>query len=69
MAHADALSRSPIQFPLEVLQIDITEGDWILAAQLQDEQLARIRTILLDEKATSETKHYFHEYLIKDNRI
>ncbi|KMQ86750.1 retrovirus-like pol polyprotein [Lasius niger] len=69
MAHADALSRSPIHFPLEVLQIDITEGDWILAAQLQDEQLARIRTILLDKKATNETKHYFHEYLIKDNKI
>lgn len=46
MAHADALSRNPSPILLEVLQIDITEGDWILAAQLQDEQLARIRKIL-----------------------
>lgn len=40
ITHADALSRNPIQFPLEVLQDDLTEGDWILATQLQDKQLA-----------------------------
>lgn len=32
MAHVDALSRNPVQIPLEVAQVDITEGDWILAA-------------------------------------
>lgn len=69
MAHADALSRNPMQLQLEVAQIDITEGDWVLAAQLQDEQLLRIRTILLEGKPTHETKHYFDEYLIKDNKI
>lgn len=69
MAHADALSRNPVQFSLEVAQVDITEGDWILAAQLQDEQLSRIRTILLDEKPTHKTKHYFNEYVIKNNKV
>lgn len=69
MTHADALSRNPIQLAVEVIQIDVTEGDWILAAQLQDEQLLRIRTILLDEKPTHETKYYFDEYLIKDDKV
>lgn len=69
IAHADALSRNPAPISLEVLQIDVTEGDWILAAQLQDEQLTRIRTILLDKKRTNETKHYFEEYLVKNDKI
>lgn len=69
MTHANALSRSSLYCSLEILQVDITESDWILAAQLQDEQLAQIQTILLDKKTTSETKHYFREYLIKDNKI
>lgn len=50
MAHADALSRNLIQLSLEVSQVDITEGDWVLAAQLQDEHLLRIRTILFERK-------------------
>ncbi|XP_011861043.1 PREDICTED: uncharacterized protein K02A2.6-like [Vollenhovia emeryi] len=69
MAHVDALSRNPIQVSLEVLQVDITEGDWVLAAQLQDDQISRIRTILLDKKRTNETKHYFKEYLLKDDKV
>lgn len=69
MAHADALSRNPTPIPLDMLQINITEGEWVLAAQLQDEQLSRIRTILLEGKPTHETKHYFDEYIIKDEKI
>jgi hypothetical protein len=45
MAHVDALSRYPCGIA-EINQVDITEGDWILAAQLQDDQLVRIRDIL-----------------------
>lgn len=69
MVHADALSRNLVQFPLKVLQIDITESNWILAAQLQDEQLSRIRAILLNKEKTNETKHYFSEYVIKDDKV
>lgn len=69
MAHVDALSRNPEQILLEVAQVDITEGDWVLATQLQDEQLSRIRTILLEGKSTNETKHYFDEYLIKNDKV
>jgi len=52
-----------------VAQVDLTEGDWILAAQLQDKQLLRIGRILSRKKPTSETKHYFDEYAMKDNKI
>lgn len=69
MAHVDALSRNPISIPIEVLRVDITEGDWILAAQLQDEQLSHIRTILLEENKKHETKHYFNEYVLKDGKV
>jgi len=66
MTHANALSRNPLPISLEVTQINLTEGDWILAAQLQDEQFSRIRTILLENESMHETKHYFEEYVLKD---
>lgn len=69
MAHADALSRNPVSVELEVIQVDITESEWILAAQLQDEQISHIRTILLSKQPTHETKHYFDEYLIRDDKV
>ncbi len=66
MTHVDTLSRYPIR---EVNQIDLTEGDWVLAAQMQDEQLRRIRKILEGKKVDSDTKHYFNEYMLKSNRV
>lgn len=69
MAHADALSRNPAPLEIEIAQVDITEGDWVVAAQLQDEQLARVRAILLDGKPTGEVKHYFDEYMLQDGKV
>lgn len=70
MLHVDALSRNPIDaLTIEVLQIDLTEGDWILAAQLEDEQLVRIRQILEKGDRNNDTKQYFKEYEIKNNKI
>lgn len=69
MAHVDALSRNPIRISIEILKVDITEGDWILAAQLQDEQLSHIRTILSGENREHETKHYFKEYALKNGKV
>jgi len=37
MAHADALSRNPVSVELKIARVDITEGNWVMAAQLQDE--------------------------------
>ena len=45
MQHVDALSRNPI-CQIEVYPVDITETDWILAVQLQDDQINRIRRVL-----------------------
>ncbi|KAF2879272.1 hypothetical protein ILUMI_26902 [Ignelater luminosus] len=49
MSHVDALSRYQQEL-VKVNQINLTEGNWVLVAQLQDEQLRRIRTILQAKK-------------------
>lgn len=41
----------------------------MLAAQMQDEQLSRIRTILTSGKRTSEVKHYFDDHVIKRDKL
>nr|XP_012138507.1 PREDICTED: uncharacterized protein K02A2.6-like [Megachile rotundata] len=69
IAHVDALSQNPQPVVLEVFHIDITEAEWIVAAQLQDEQLLRIRTILERKDKSAETKHYFKEYVLKANKL
>lgn len=70
MAHVDALSRNPVvDETIEINAIDLTEGDWLLSAQLQDEQLARIRQILKDGRGASETKYYFKEYVLKNEKV
>lgn len=56
MAHVDALSRNPVE-NIEIYAIDITEGDWLLSAQLQDEQLSRIRQILESDSNAQEEKN------------
>ncbi|KAK2578390.1 hypothetical protein KPH14_011876 [Odynerus spinipes] len=68
MTHVDALSRNPIT-TLEIVNIDLTEADWLLSAQLQDEQLLHIRRILLTNQRTEETKHYFEEYILKSDKV
>ncbi|CAK9814127.1 Pro-Pol polyprotein [Anthophora plagiata] len=69
MAHVDALSRNPQPTPLEVFYVDITEAEWIVAAQMQDEQLSRIRTILANNDKSPEVKHYFKEYVLKKDKV
>lgn len=46
MAHVDTLSRYLEQNQETVNAADLVEGDWVIAAQLQDDQLVRIRNIL-----------------------
>lgn len=70
MAHADALSRNPQPIgSVEVAYVDITEADWVTAAQMQDEQLSRIRTVLENNEKSPETKHYLKEYVLKKNKL
>lgn len=65
MRHVDVLSRDLIRDTLQISQIDITETDWLLAVQLQDDQLTAIRNILLENVKNSETKQYFEKYDIR----
>ena len=65
MQHVDTFSRNPV----ETLQIDVTDADWILAAQLQDDDIRRIRKILMTEAKSAGTKHYFELYEIKQNKL
>jgi transposase InsO family protein len=70
MAHVDSLSRNPVNlFEAELNTIDLTEADWVVAAQLEDEQLQRIRTILEAGTRTRESKQYFVEYEIRANKL
>lgn len=68
MAHVDALSKNPLLI-LDFAYVDITEADWIMTAQLQDEQLAHVRKILGTNDQNPKTKHYFEEYTLKDNKV
>lgn len=69
MEHVDALSRNPIPEYLHVSAIDITEADWITAAQVQDEQISGIRNILMEGIVNRDTKQYFDNYELRDGKI
>ena len=60
-AHVDYLSRNSI----ECLQIDITSGEWIKAAQLQDTDISSIREILQSGDIQPDIKQYFDKYSLK----
>lgn len=36
---------------------------------MQDEQLSKSRTILLENKPTHETKYYFEKHVLNDNKV
>jgi hypothetical protein len=67
MTHVDTFSRYPVA-DIEVNNADLTESDWLVSAQLQDEQLKRIGNIL-ESKIKNETRHrqYFEPQIIFSN--
>lgn len=60
-AHVDYLSRNPI----DCLQVDITSGEWIKVAQLQDPDISIIRNIVQSGDIRPDTKQYFDSYALK----
>lgn len=58
VAHVDYLSRNPV----DCFSIDITESEWIKAAQMQDDDIEVIRKILESGNREPEVKHYFENY-------
>lgn len=69
MCHVDALSRNPILIGEEVLNVDLTEADWLLAAQMQDDAVSAIRRILEEESKNRENKQYFENYELKNGKV
>ena len=59
--HVDYLSRNPI----EVMLIDITDNEWIRAAQSQDPDIELVRKISESGEIQPDTKQYFDMYDLK----
>lgn len=75
MSHVDALSRAPVtEFPptvinsnaIDVLHIEIK--DWVATVQSNDEEIKRIRDILLDDE-TKFVAEVRNNYLIKGEHV
>lgn len=75
MAHADALSRNPVDDA--VLQsagqcpsiLAITDEDWLLTLQLGDTELARIRDIVNSDLDAKGLEYVKDNYIIRDNKL
>lgn len=65
--HVDYLSRNPTR-NVECLTIDITEPEWIRAAQLQDD-INIIREILESGYITPDVKQYFDKYDLRNGVV
>ena len=61
-----ALSQNPTQLTLEVTHIEVTEADCITTSL--DKHLVRIRKIFAAGNPSSETKHIFEEYTLKNEK-
>jgi hypothetical protein len=73
MLHVDALSQNPVEEPvgsedIDVFTMNISEDDWVLAAQLQDQRLKYVREVLLRTHKTAKKKIYkailFYEIIV-----
>lgn len=68
MVHVDALSRAPIE-NIKVLGVNVTEDDWVLSAQLQDEFCKNIIQTLSQPPADNKSKEAHRDYCLRDNRL
>jgi hypothetical protein len=69
MSHVDCLSRNPPVVKSVNNVINITDADWLQAAQLQDEELLRIRGMLESKKCDPSTKSYFEHYSLRVGKL
>jgi transposase InsO family protein len=72
MTHVDALSRNSVEgtvdnfdYDLHVFHIGLTEGDWVLAAQVSDDLSKQLCAILSKEPTTKEVVRIHKEYKLK----
>ncbi|KAJ8919080.1 hypothetical protein NQ315_012065 [Exocentrus adspersus] len=76
MNHVDALSRNPTPgsssdqtMEAELLHVEVTDSDWVLAAQLNDERCKEIHQSLSREPVDESDRRVHNEYALKDNRV
>jgi transposase InsO family protein len=74
MLHVDALSRNPVEKPvgledIDVFTINVSEDDWVLAAQLQDERLKYVREVLLRTPQDGEEEKIHGDFVLRNNRV
>ena len=74
MAHVDALSRNSsagahADDDPHVYNISLSDDDWILAAQLNDESCKNIHQLLTREPVDREGKRIHAEYVLQNNRV
>lgn len=74
MSHVDALSRNP-QEPsdgyndIQMMQVNIEQDDWVLAAQLGDEKCRHLHSVLSQLPQSAGDKEVHKHYVLKDNRV
>lgn len=73
MAHADALSRNPVEKEvmdnIEVFRIDVNPDDWILALQLNDDHCKYLIETLRKNPSDKEEMRVHREYALKQERL
>lgn len=71
MTHVDCLSRNPPVSEVGYVNsiINITEADWLQAVQLQDDEISKIREILISNNRDPSTKLYFENYVLKEGKV
>jgi hypothetical protein len=74
MTHVDALRRNSVEGTgndfddLHVFHVGLTEGDWVLAAQVSDDLSRQLCSILSKEPSTKEEVRINKEYKLKKRK-
>lgn len=74
MAHVDALSRNPVDDPqetqeIDILQVDITNDDWVLATQLTDDRCKHLIEVLSRKPQDAEERQIHKDFEVKNHKL
>lgn len=74
MAHVDALSRNPVEAAkdtreIDILQVDITDEDWVLATQMKNERCRYLIEILSRKPQDHKEQQIHRDFELKNNRL
>lgn len=76
LAYVDAMSRAPVEPPTQpttvterLMRIDVTQTDWLVTMQQQDEKLLHIMNVLRGNAAADDKTQLLNDYKLKDHRL